>query len=73
MSDPLAGALLVCGSSRGIGTELVRWAVVNAQAAGCEWLHVDFEPELARFYFDACGFGRTDAGLVHLSTREGLK
>jgi len=47
---------------RGIGTELVRWAVVNAQAAGCEWLHVDFEPELARFYFDACGFGRTDAG-----------
>ncbi len=58
---------------RGIGTELVRWAVVNAQAAGCEWLHVDFEPELARFYFDACGFGRTDAGLVHLLTREGLK
>jgi GNAT superfamily N-acetyltransferase len=53
---------------RGIGGELVRRAVVNARAAGCEWLHVDFEPQFSRFYFDACGFRRTDAGLVHLST-----
>jgi ribosomal protein S18 acetylase RimI-like enzyme len=51
---------------RGIGGELVRKAVLNAAAAGCEWLHVDFEPHLAPFYFDACGFRRTDAGLVHL-------
>lgn len=57
---------------RGIGSELVRQAVVNARAAGCEWLHVDFEPELARFYCDACGFRRTDAGLVHLSTGIGI-
>jgi ribosomal protein S18 acetylase RimI-like enzyme len=51
---------------RGIGRELVRQAVVNVRAAGCEWLHVDFEPHLASFYLDACGFRRTDAGLVHL-------
>ncbi len=51
---------------RGIGTEVVRRAVIHAKAAGCEWLHVDFDPELARFYFDACGFHRTDAGSVHL-------
>jgi len=53
---------------RGIGRELVRRAMINARAAGCEWLHVDFEPNLAPFYFDACGFRRTDAGLVHLVT-----
>lgn len=53
---------------RGIGTELVRRAIIRARAAGCEWLHVDFEPNLASFYFDACGFRRTDAGLVHLMT-----
>ena len=56
---------------RGIGRELVRHAVINARAAGCEWLHVDFMPELARFYFEACGFRRTDAGLIHLSARPG--
>ena len=51
---------------RGIGRELVRRAVDHAAAAGCEWLHVDFTPDLAPFYLDACGFRRTDAGLIHL-------
>jgi GNAT superfamily N-acetyltransferase len=51
---------------RGIGTALVRRAVEEARAAGCEWLHVDFTPDLAPFYFDACGFVPTDAGLVRL-------
>ncbi|HUP84567.1 MAG TPA: GNAT family N-acetyltransferase [Acidimicrobiales bacterium] len=51
---------------QGVGTELVRIATDEARAAGCEWLHVDFGPDLADFYFDACGFRPTDAGLVHL-------
>ena len=51
---------------RGIGTRLVRLAAEHAKAAGCEWLHVDFEPELRSFYFDACGFTATDAGLINL-------
>jgi ribosomal protein S18 acetylase RimI-like enzyme len=51
---------------RGIGTRLVRLAAEQAKAAGCEWLHVDFEPHLRTFYFDACGFAPTDAGLVDL-------
>lgn len=51
---------------RGLGTEVVRRAAIHAKAAGCEWLHVDFDQELAPFYFDACGFDRTDAGLIHL-------
>jgi ribosomal protein S18 acetylase RimI-like enzyme len=51
---------------RGIGTEVVRHAAVHAQAAGCEWLHVDFSPDLAPFYFEACGVRDTDAGLIHL-------
>lgn len=51
---------------RGIGTEVVRRAAEQARAAGCEWLHVDFESDLAPFYVDACGFRPTDAGLIHL-------
>ncbi len=31
----------------GIGIELVRRAGIQAKAAGCEWLHVDFEERLA--------------------------
>jgi GNAT superfamily N-acetyltransferase len=51
---------------RGTGTRLVQFAAQHAKVAGCEWLHVDFEAELAPFYFDACGFRPTDAGLIHL-------
>lgn len=50
----------------GIGTELVVVAVRQARAAKCQWLHVDFEEHLRAFYFDACGFAPTDAGLVAL-------
>jgi GNAT superfamily N-acetyltransferase len=51
---------------KGIGTRLVEVAARHAKAAGCEWLHVDFEPDLEPFYLDACGFRRTPAGLIHL-------
>jgi len=51
---------------RGIGTRVVGFAAEHAKAAGCEWLHVDFEPELRDFYLDACGFRPTDAGLIPL-------
>ncbi|TDE94127.1 GNAT family N-acetyltransferase [Occultella glacieicola] len=52
---------------RGVGTAVVAHAVTQARAAGCEWLFVDFEPPLARFYLDACGFRATPAGLIHLT------
>jgi GNAT superfamily N-acetyltransferase len=51
---------------RGFGKRLVAIAVEEARAAGCEWLHVDFEDELRPFYFDACGFQPTNAGLIAL-------
>lgn len=51
---------------KGIGTMTVRFAAEHAKAAGHEWLHVDFEPHLSAFYFDSCGFRRTEAGLIHL-------
>jgi GNAT superfamily N-acetyltransferase len=51
---------------RGIGQELVRTAAREAGNAGCEWLHVDFEDHLRPFYFDACGFASTNAGLLRL-------
>ena len=50
----------------GVGTRLVGVAVEQARAAGCEWLHVDFEDHLRGFYFDACGFTPTNAGLIEL-------
>jgi GNAT superfamily N-acetyltransferase len=37
----------------GVGTQLVAIAETEARAAGCEWLHVDFDPELRSFYVDA--------------------
>lgn len=52
---------------RGIGTALVAAARDAARDAGCEWLHVDFDDDLASFYFDACGFTPTNAGLIDLS------
>ena len=52
---------------QGIATALIVEAVSRAKQSGCEWLHVDFEPHLRAFYFDACGFNPTDAGLIALS------
>jgi GNAT superfamily N-acetyltransferase len=51
---------------RGVGVRLVKAATGVAAAAGCEWLHVDFEPHLSAFYVDGCGFRTTPAGLLHL-------
>jgi GNAT superfamily N-acetyltransferase len=51
---------------RGIGTRLVIEAAERARAAGCEWLHVDFDDDLTAFYLDACGFRPTPAGLIAL-------
>jgi len=50
----------------GIGTRLVEVSVERAGSAGCEWLHVDFDDHLRPFYFDACGFKPTNAGLIAL-------
>jgi len=51
---------------RGVATALVALAVREAKAVGCEWLHVDFEDYLRPFYFGACGFTPTSAGLLRL-------
>ncbi|CAL9605172.1 GNAT family N-acetyltransferase [Streptomyces sp. enrichment culture] len=50
----------------GVGAALVARAAEEARAAGCSWLHVDFEEHLRAFYFDACGFRPTAAGLIAL-------
>lgn len=59
---------MVAIRSRGerIGTDLVARARDGAKAAGCEYLHVDFDEHLRPFYFDACGFTPTWAGLISL-------
>jgi ribosomal protein S18 acetylase RimI-like enzyme len=59
---------MVAMSARGLGAgrQLVGLATEGARRAGCEWLHVDFDDDLRRFYFDACGFTPTNAGLIAL-------
>ena len=51
---------------RGVGRRMVMIIVDRARAAGCEWLHVDFDDHLRSFYFDACGFTPTNAGVIAL-------
>lgn len=50
----------------GIGARLVEVATSETRAAGCEWLHVDFEDHLRAFYFDSCGFQPANAGLISM-------
>lgn len=59
---------MVTGKERGQGLAsiMVKEAVAQAKLAGCEWLHVDFDRELRSFYFEACGFRPTGAGLIRL-------
>src|SRR4051794_23712204 len=51
---------------RGVGTRLVAVARDEAKKAGCDFLHVDFEPQLAPFYLEACGFEPATAGVMRL-------
>lgn len=61
--------VMVATSSRhrGVGAQMVATAADAARSAGCEWVHVDFEPDLRDFYLGACGFESTQAGLLRLS------
>lgn len=52
---------------RGIGVALVSAAREGAREAGCEWLHVDFDDDLRSFYYDACGFTKSNAGVMPLT------
>jgi ribosomal protein S18 acetylase RimI-like enzyme len=50
----------------GVGEALVGRLVSDVRDAGCEWLHVDYEPHLRPFYEESCRFRRTHAGLMRL-------
>lgn len=51
---------------RGVATRVVAEVREGARRAGCEWLHVDFDDGLRDFYWGACGFTPTNAGLIGL-------
>lgn len=51
---------------QGIGAKMIGGAISEARAAGCEWLHFDFDDELRTFYLDACGFTSAPAGVIAL-------
>ena len=50
----------------GVGKAMIELAAERATDAGCEWLHVDFDDDVADFYLRTCGFEPTQAGLRHL-------
>jgi len=63
----LLDTMVLPGEQRqGIGTEIVRIATAQSRTAGCEWLHADFDRDLAAFYLESCGFGPSEAGLLDL-------
>ncbi len=53
---------------RGIGQSLVRQACATARDHGITWVHVDFEDQLADFYY-GCGFQSSGAGVLNLTNR----
>jgi ribosomal protein S18 acetylase RimI-like enzyme len=59
---------IVAASHRrqGIASRLVTVGTSAARDAGCEWLHVDFDDHLRPFYFGACDFTSTNAGVIRL-------
>ena len=50
----------------GIGVQVVERATEEAGKSTCEWLHVDFDDDVADFYYRRCGFQRSNAGLKYL-------
>ena len=60
--------VMVLAAARGqrIGVRLVHAARDGAARAGCDYLHVDFDERLRRFYIDECGFKPACAGLMTL-------
>ena len=49
-----------------IGVRLVHAARDGAARAGCDYLHVNFDTSLRRFYIDECGFNAVGGGLMGL-------
>ena len=54
--------------NRGIGAQMIEIVRSECQRSGCEWLHVDFDDPLGTFYYEACGFVPTSAGLIRLES-----
>ena len=51
----------------GVGKRLIETCIIEARAAGCEWLHVDFDEDLRSFYIQASGFDPAPAGVLPLT------
>ncbi|MEM7326221.1 MAG: GNAT family N-acetyltransferase [Actinomycetota bacterium] len=50
----------------GIGVLVVDRATAEAARTECEWLHVDFDDDVADFYYRRLGFQKTNGGLKYL-------
>jgi GNAT superfamily N-acetyltransferase len=60
--------MMVFSGSRhlGIGSKLLEVVRETSRDTGLMCLHVDFEERLRKFYFEACGFQPTAAGIINL-------
>ena len=54
----------------GLGKAMIDLAIERAREAGCEWMHVDFDDDVADFYYRVCGFMKTNGGLFYLPVEE---
>jgi len=52
---------------KGLGVQMIHEVRNRAQAAGLEWLHVDFDDEHEGFYIDACDLTPAKASLTDLN------
>ena len=50
----------------GVGKAVVDLAIDEAREAGHEWMHADFDDDVADFYYRTCRFTRTNGGLRYL-------
>ncbi len=50
----------------GIGKAMIDMAILHSKEAGHEWMHVDFDDDVADFYYRTCGFTKTSGGLRYL-------
>jgi hypothetical protein len=53
-------------ATEGLGSVWLIWPATTQSVLGAR-LHVDFDDDLKSFYYDACGFKPTNAGLIDLS------
>jgi ribosomal protein S18 acetylase RimI-like enzyme len=62
----LDAAVLPNCQRQGVGAGLMESAAEHAREAGADWLHADFDRDIAGFFLERCGFTPTEGGRLYL-------